>query len=125
MTVPTLPGGSNFMQVAARVSTLSSAGLSCYFLRVTPSTGKWELRKKLNGAASTAIKSFTVPFAAGDSLGLQVIGSTLTAYRKPGAGAWTSVGSVTDTAIPGAGYVSYTLGDTTIRGGAFGGGSIN
>ena len=54
-----------------------------------------------------------------------MIGSTLTAYRKPGAGAWTSVGSVTDTAIPGAGYVSFTLGDTTIRGGAFGGGSIN
>ena len=125
MTVPTLPGGSNFMQVAARVSTLSTSNLSCYFLRVTPSTGKWELRRKLNGAASTAIKSFTLPFAAGDSLGLQVIGSTLTAYRKPGAGAWTPVGSVADTAIPGAGYVSYTLGDTTIRGGAFGGGSIS
>ena len=61
----------------------------------------------------------------GGLVGLQVIGSTLTAYRKPGAGAWAPVGSVADTAIPGAGYVSFTLGDTTIRGGAFGGGSIS
>jgi fibronectin type 3 domain-containing protein len=123
MTVPTLPGGANFIQLATRVSGLTPANLSCYFLRVTPSAGKWDLRKKLNGAGSTSIKTFTAPFAAGDSAGLQVIGSTLTAYRK--AGAWTSVGSVTDTAIPAAGYVSFTLGDTTVRGGAFGGGSIN
>jgi hypothetical protein len=29
------------------------------------------------------------------------------------------------TAIPGAGYLSFTLGGTTTRGGAFGGGKIN
>ena len=52
------------------------------------------------------------------AIGLQVVGSTLTAYRKPGAGAWTAVGSATDTAIPAGGYVSFTLGDTTMRGGA-------
>ena len=58
-------------------------------------------------------------------MGLQIIGSTLTAYRKSALGLWTSVGSVTDTAIPGGGYVSFTLGDTTMRGGSFGGGTIN
>jgi fibronectin type III domain protein len=125
LSVPTLPAGSNFFQIAGRVSNLTSATVSCYFLRVTPSTGAWNLRKKVNGAASTSIKSFTAPFATGDSAGLQIIGSTITAYRKPALGSWAAVGAATDTAIPGAGYLSFTLGDTTMRGGGFGGGSIN
>ncbi len=124
LTVPTLPSGGNFIQVAGRVSTLSSSGVSCYFLRVTPSSSTWDLREKLNGNTSTSIATFTAPLAAGDGMGLQLVGSTITAYRKPGSGAWTSVGSATDTTIPGAGYVSFTLGDTAMRGGAFGGGTI-
>jgi acid phosphatase type 7 len=122
--VPTLPAAGNFMQLAGRVSTQSSSNVSCYFLRVTPSSSTWDLRKKINGAASTSIKTFTAPFVAGDGAGLQIIGSTLTAYRKPGAGAWVSIGSTTDTSIPGSGYVSFTLGDTTMRGGGFGGGTV-
>jgi hypothetical protein len=125
LTVSALPGGGNFFQVAGRVSTLSASTVSCYFLRVTPSTSTWDLRKKINGAGSTSMKTFAAAFAAGDSAGLQIIGSTVSAYRRPGAGAWTPVGSTTDTAIPGAGYLSFTLGDTTTRGGAFGGGKIN
>ena len=49
LTVPTLPVGGNFIQVAGRVSNLSSSTVSCYFLRVTPSASTWDLRKKLNG----------------------------------------------------------------------------
>jgi hypothetical protein len=118
-----LPKAGSFFQVAGRISTLSASNVSCYFVKVTPSTSKWELRKKLNGATSTVMQSFTAPFAAGDTAGIQLEGSTITAYRKPAFGSWTAIGSVTDTAIPGAGYVAFTLGDTTIRGGAFGGGS--
>ena len=112
----------DFIQLAGRVSTQNTVNLSCYFVRVTPSTGTWELRKKLNGAVSTSIKTLNAPFAAGDSVGLQIVGSTITAWRKPGAGAWTSVGSATDTAITGPGYVSFTLQNTVSRASAFGGG---
>jgi fibronectin type III domain protein len=125
LSLSTLPSGNNFFQVAGRVSSLSASTVSCYFLRVTPSTGTWDLRKKVNGGGSTSMKTFNTPFAAGDSAGLQIIGSSISAYRKAGAGAWAPVGSTTDTAIPGAGYLSFTLGDTTARGGAFGGGKIN
>jgi hypothetical protein len=124
LTVPTLPQSSGFAQVAARVSTQSPTNISCYLLRVTPSTGTWDLRKKLNGATSTSMKSVTAPFAAGDALGLEISGSTITAYRKPSGGAWTAIVSSADTAIPAGGYIAFALGDTTIRGGAFGGGSI-
>jgi fibronectin type 3 domain-containing protein len=123
LTVPTLPKAGSFFQVVGRVSTLSASNVSCYFVKVTPSTSKWELRRKLNGANSTVMKTFTAPFAAGDSAGIQLDGSTITAYRKPAFGSWTSIGAAADTAIPGAGYVAFTLGDTTIRGGTFGGGA--
>jgi len=124
LRVPTLPRAGGFFQLAGRLNTLGTANVSCYFLRVTPSTGRWDLRKKVRGATSVSMATFSAPFAAGDSAGLRIRGSTLTAYRKPGSGAWSPVGSATDTAITAGGYVSFTLGDTTVRGGAFGGGPI-
>ena len=71
------------------------------------------------------MKTFSAPFAAGDSAGIQIVGSTISAYRKPALGIWAPVGSTADTAIPGGSYVTFTLGDTTIRGGAFGGGGLS
>ena len=105
----TLPRAGGFLQVAGRVSTLGTAGLSCYLLRVTPSTGVWDLRKKINGATSVSLKTFTAPFNAGDTLALQLVGSTINAFRR--SGAWSFVGSASDTAIAAGGYLSFTLGD--------------
>jgi acid phosphatase type 7 len=124
LTVPTLPSGGDFMQLAGRVSTLSSSTVSCYFLRVTPSLGTWELRQKLNGSGSTLLTSFSSPLVAGDSIGIRIAGSAITAYRKPGSGSWTAVGSTSSTSITAGGYISFTLGDTAMRGGAFGGGAV-
>ena len=55
-------------------------------------------------------------------MGLRLRGPRITAYRKPGAGAWTR--SDRRTAISAGGYLTFTLGDTTARGGAFGGGTV-
>jgi Bacterial Ig-like domain (group 3) len=123
MTVPVLPAAGDFCQVSGRISSLTGSTVSMYFLRVTPSKNLWDLRKKLKGGASTSMGTFTAPFAAGDSAGLQLDGSTITAWHESGTGSWTSVGSVTDTSITAGGYVSFTLGDATMRGGAFGGGT--
>src|SRR5439155_8868995 len=41
LTVPTLPAPGDFIQVAGRLNTLSTSSISCYFLRVTPSTSTW------------------------------------------------------------------------------------
>jgi hypothetical protein len=122
LTVPVLPAAGHYFQVGGRVSSLTGSTVSMYFLQVTPSKNLWDLRRKLNGASSTSMGTFTAPFAAGDSAGLQLDGSTITAWHESG-GSWTSVGSVIDTSITAGGYVVFTLGDTTIRGGAFGGGN--
>jgi Bacterial Ig-like domain (group 3) len=123
LTVPVLPAAGDFFQVGGRVSSLTGSSVSLYFLRVTPSKNLWDLRKKLNGAASTSMVTFTAPFAAGDSAGLQLNGSTIAAWHQTGTGSWTSVGSVINTSITAGGYVMFTLGDKTMRGGAFGGGN--
>jgi hypothetical protein len=123
LTVPVLPATGDFFQVGGRVSSLTSSTVSLYFLRVTPSNNLWDLRKKLKGATSTSMGTFSAPFAAGDSAGLQLSGTTITAWHQAGTGSWTSVGSLTDTSITAGGYVTFTLGDTTMRGGALGGGS--
>ena len=122
LTGPVLPAAGHVFQVDTRVSSLTPSNVSMYFLQVTPSKQLWDLRKKINGAASTSMKTFTAPFAAGDSAGLQLTGSTITAWHESGS-SWTPVGSVTDTAITAGGYIGFTLGDTTVRGGAFGGGN--
>jgi hypothetical protein len=123
LTVPRLPAAGHTVAVEGRVSSLTPSTVSMYFLQVTPSTQLWDLRRKINGAGSTSMKTFTAPFATGDSLGLQLSGSTITAWHKSGTGSWTPVGSVTDTSITAGGYIGFTLGDTTVRGGAFGGGN--
>ena len=123
MTVPTLPGAGGFLQVGGRVSSLTGSNVSMYFVRVTPSKNLWDLRKKVNGAGSTSMGTFTAPFSAGDSLGIKLSGSTISAYHEAGTGAWSAVGSVIDTSITAGGYLTFTLGDTTARGAAFGGGN--
>ena len=125
LTVPVLPAAGDYFQVCGRVSSLTGTSVSMYFLRVTPSKNLWDLRKKLNGGGSTSMGTFTAPFAAGDSAGLQLNGSTITAWHESGTGSWTAVGSVTDTSITAGGYIAFTLGDTTVRGGAFGGGNAS
>jgi hypothetical protein len=123
LTVPVLPAAGHAFQVDTRVSSLTASNVSMYFLQVTPSKGLWDLRRKINGAGSTSLKTFSAPFAAGNSAGLQLTGSTITAWHESATGGWTTVGSVTDTSIPAGGYIGFTLGDTTARGGAFGGGN--
>jgi hypothetical protein len=125
LTLKSLPAANGFVQVVGRISRLGTVGVSCYFLRVIPSTGTWDLRKKIDGGASTSLKTFNAPVTAGDSVGIRLRGQTITTYKKAGAGAWSTTGSAVDTSIPGSGYVAYTLGDTTARGGAFGGGEFS
>jgi hypothetical protein len=65
--------------------------------------------------------------ADGDSIGISAIGTTIKAYLKLAAGAWTEKVSVTDTTYQGAGYIwtgGYAQGDNGIKLDNFGGGTI-
>lgn len=49
----------------------------------------------------TALAGVDLDVSAGDSLGLRQNGTTLTAYRKPSGGSWTSLVSTTDSTYTG------------------------
>ncbi len=63
-------------------------------------------------------------FSSGDKFGVEVIGSTFTAYYKDGAGAWTNMGSRTDTTYPAANYVGIAITGAAVTIDDFGGGTL-
>ena len=66
--------------------------------------------------------SIATTTSAGDTFGLEMIGATLTVYRKPSAGAWGSIGSRTDATYGAAGAVGVLLGSANLDN--FGGGTV-
>lgn len=111
--------GSGSMQACAR---WGSAATTVRGYRVSYFAGAWNLQRWDSGAPASTIASGSITLGAGDSLGIECIGTTIAAYSKIGAGAWTPLGSGTD-----ATYASGNIAMTTDNAGnnvdAFGGGS--
>ncbi len=64
--------------------------------------------------------------SAGDSFGIQMIGSTITVWYKAAAGSWTSLGTRTDTTYNNIGHVQFGIW-STVAGATydnFGGGNV-
>jgi hypothetical protein len=83
------------------------------------------IQKFANGAFASSLASFTQNLSAGDSLGLQAVGSTLYAWYRPSGGSWTLLGSTTDTSYSTAGYLGLDIAysqNTTLSN--FGGGTL-
>lgn len=62
--------------------------------------------------------------ASGDKFGVEMIGDTITAYWKAGAGAWTSLGTTVDSTYTAANYIGLALVGSGVRVDDFGGGTL-
>lgn len=84
---------------------------------------------RLDGASTPQVgSSIPVTINAGDSYGISMIGSTITAWRKPAGGSWTSQGSVTDSTYQARGHISLGALDVTTHSyilNNFSGGTVN
>ena len=79
---------------------------------------------RLDDGVSTQVGSDqSIELAAGDDIGLDIFGTTMTAYYNTGGG-WTAVTSVTESTYTAAGNIGIRLSDTTGRIDDFGGGTI-
>lgn len=124
-TLAVLPTAGSFDAVWVRITNPPSATVTGYFLRVTPSTGLFDVRKKVAGGASASLgHTFTQAFAAGDSFGLSIAGTTISVWYRSGAGAWTLLGSFTDASISGGGSIGFSVSEAAVRMTNFGGGTI-
>lgn len=133
--VPTLPGVGQYVALFVRMQNAGTTTYSGYFFIVTQVTGTnndtWVVKRVNSGTITTLATVATGPdLAAGDSVGVEVLGSgatvTLNVYRKPSAGSWTLIGSFGDTAanrITASGKVGFESGGTTGRFDNFSGGT--
>jgi hypothetical protein len=128
-TITTLPHEGGDMGLAICVQSPDTTGADGYRLiyKRLAGTDTVEIRRVDNGNnPGTLIGSITSQeIAAGDSLGLEKIGSTVAAYYKAAAGSWTLLTSGTDSTY-GTGFIglySFSTG-TNGRWDNFGGGTV-
>lgn len=116
---------NSFSLVARMQNPDNDASVVWYELSIDPTNSY--LLKCSSGYASRAQlgANLGVAFSAGDKAGLEVSGSTITAYRYTG-GSWSAIDSRTDSDVSGAGYVGIILwNDSTTTIDNFGGGSTS
>lgn len=115
-TIVDWPSLSGQFRVCGRVSGGN------YYMFFLFSTG-WHVQRWDAGVATVDIANGSLSPAAGDSIGLSCIGSTINGYYKSGAGAWTLLGGGTDTLYTTANAIAVlTEGGTNNSITNFGGG---
>jgi hypothetical protein len=132
VTVPNIPAvNAEQIVLFARLNSIGSGTTTGYALIVGhdgTAFRLWRLYKIAAGGFNLQIGSNTLQsVAAGDGVGLEIIGSTLTGYWKSGAGAYASVLSGTDSTYTTAGNIGFQEAATSslgvIRLDNFGGGT--
>jgi hypothetical protein len=120
--------GSLTLDLYLRIASPNTAGMDTYDLNVNGSTWGWY--RTVDAAATAVGASFTQTISDGDSIGARTLGSgatvTLEAWYKPAAGAWTLIGTRTDSdpaRLVNVGYIGLALQSDVIRADNFGGGA--
>jgi hypothetical protein len=122
MDIPTKPGSGQYAAVYVRFDPPGNNGYEVE-LDVAAGTDSVLIFRCDNTVFTQLGASISQEFTAGDSLGLEMIGSTLQAYRK--SGTWSALGTTrTDGTYTVAGNLALQFGDTTARGDNFGGGTV-
>jgi hypothetical protein len=110
----------------ANIGAGTTDGYACYFDFSAANDGALLCRvdnDSLVGLGATIVPP--APYAAGDKLGLEVIGSTLAAYVYQ-SGAWSQLGTRTDSTYTAAGKIGIRVSDsgTNATLDDFGGGTV-
>lgn len=120
-TFNTAPGAGGF-QIEARYDAAAGNGYALVY------TGGVLEIVQLNGfsGGSQIGSNFSVTPAGGDSLGMQLIGTSITGWYKTAAGAWTQVISGTDSLHNTTGRLTIlTFGSPSAQCDAYGGGNYS
>lgn len=126
VTVSTKPGTGEAVEVWGRITGGGGSSVSAYFVDVSIAAGadQWRIWKSVSGTQSAlGASAVSQEINAGDSIGIEISGSTITAYYKTG-GTWSSVTSVSDSDVTGTGNIGMVLQGTTARLDDFSGGTL-
>jgi hypothetical protein len=109
-----------YYSVYARVD----ASFNGYEVYAEPGSSKVEIYRLDEGTGTQLGDDISQSFAAGDSIGIQCIGSTIKAFYKTSGGSWTEIGSRTEGTHSSAGKIGIFTWDATDIDN-FGGGTIS
>ena len=120
--VPAINIGNRIEIYARIVDVHPIDGTDAYCVSVAGTA--WTLRKITNSSsvAIGAIETLTA-LAANDEFGIEIVGTTLNAWHKPVAGAWTLLFSRTDSTWTTAGFTGLRCFGDIFRIDDFGGGN--
>ena len=122
---PTLNQAFNVIVRSVNNNTASLDGYQAHF--ETGAVDDTVQIQRIDDTATTTLgATITQGFINGDAIGVEIIGSTLRAYRKPSGGSWAQIGTDrTDATYSAAGNIALGIGDN-ISGKAddFGGGTV-
>jgi hypothetical protein len=121
LTIPTMDTAAFYFLSVRKGGTLGSP--TGYYLEINQFGNKL-VRMDGGGTESPLGADFIQAVASGDSMGLSIVGSTITAYYKAAAGSWTTLTTRTDGTYTGTGLLSIDYNSTTARLDDFGGGTI-
>ena len=122
-TTTATPAAGEQLGLFARIANAGTTTVDCYdcFHLVT---GSIVVIERIDDGAETQLgASISNTLSSGEGLGLEIIGSTITAYKKSG-GSWSSLGSRTDSTYSAAGRIALGSHGDNAEPDDFGGGTI-
>ena len=93
-TIVTKPADTMTMELVVRLQGTVTTSPNGYKLRLVPAAGTDVITlRRMTAGVTTQLASFSQEVSNGDSLGLSVAGTVLTAWYRSGGGAWASLGT--------------------------------
>ena len=116
---------NNNGRVFARPQQVGTANPDGYAVSANALADTVEILVVTNNADTLLGSAISQTITAGDSIGIEVVGTSITAYYKVGAGAWASIGTRTDSTYSSSGYIGAGADHyTSVRLDDFGGGTV-
>lgn len=113
VTLASVPDVSwNYTWVAVKLQSPGTSGIDGYEITIetqqSPTNDNVYVNRIDNNVSTQLGATINTNFAAGDGLGVGILGSAISAYRRS-SGTWSSLGSRTDSTY-GAGYIGVGTG---------------
>lgn len=123
-TIAVVPATSENVSVFGRIKDPNTAGWDCYAIHYFHGTG-WRMFRNLNGSFVQLGSTNVSAAAAGDGIGLEMIGDQISGWRRS-SGVWARIiGPITDANITGAGQIGIEFNNGSAgRLDDFGGGTV-
>lgn len=126
MTVTTLPGSGNPIEIYLRLANPGTASVNGYRIswNIAAGTDTWDIARIDAGVATNLLTGISQDGAANDTMYGYCLGTEIGMAYQPSGGPVVRLASVTDSTYTSGGYIGFGLWFSTVRVDNFGGGNM-